>query len=303
MSEGSVNILKKAKEYNKKIIYIIDDDFENMDPMTKEGQYHLAYNPKKHIPILGRNSDSIWVYNNYLRNKFLLLNPNVKIMPIFSNIEYLSNIKVQPRNKKGIIYIGYASGEHNRENLKMALPGLKRILLNYKNKVCFETFFGADKEYIKNTKILEDINNFNNVTSYDSIKNLCNFNKYLQQLQWDIGIAPLQNTLFDIAKTNNKYREYGMLGIPGIYSNVEAYKYDVNPGVNGLLVNNSEVAWYTALKELILDKNKREYIKTNAYNDIYKKYNKKLVLDSYIKEINELLGDRQNGNTSSKTLL
>ena len=288
-TEGSVTILRQIKELHKKIIYITDDDFENIDPTLIEGHECLKFNPKKHIDIFGRHVDQIWVYNSLLKDKFSLLNKNVKLMPSYLTIEEINKIEIIPKDKKGLLYIGYASGIHNRKNLSVAIPGLKRILIDFKDKIYFETFFGTNKYNIEKIGALSGINQFPNVISQDPIIGIKNFHNHLYQKQWDIGIAPLQNDLFNNAKTNNKYREYGMLKIPSIYSNVEAYTSCVTHNINGVLVDNTEEAWYTAIKDLILNSEKREYIKTNAYNDVYKKYNKEIVLNSYITAIKELM--------------
>ena len=50
---------------------------------------------------------------------------------------------------------------------------------------------------------------------------------------WAIGLAPLRDSAENRAKTNNKYREYAALGIPGIYSDMPVYASSVRHGETG----------------------------------------------------------------------
>lgn len=290
ISDNSIQLMEKAKSFNKKIIYITDDDFENIDPSTIEGKRHLEYNPKKNVRILSENSDSIWIYSDWMFKKFIELNKNTKLLPPYTTIDEIIHKKTLNGNNvsRKPIKIGYASNIHNRKNLSVVLPALKRILIEYPKLVKFETFFGNSK-YIIEYNALGDIQYLSNVINLDPVPGIKKFHDALLNRNWDIGIAPLQDTLFNKAKSNNKYREYGMLKIPAIYSNVEAYKSSIINNYNGLMSNNTEYDWYTTIKFLIENPEQRNYIKTNAYSDVYKKYSKEVVLQNYSDALLELL--------------
>ena len=85
------------------------------------------------------------------------------------------------------------------------------------------------------------------VTFFPDMPDYRAFLAFKASRQWDVGLAPLDDNGFTRAKTNNKYREYGGLGIAGIYSNVQPYLGCVTDGVDGLLVPNASAAWLDAL--------------------------------------------------------
>ena len=58
---------------------------------------------------------------------------------------------------------------------------------------------------------------------------------------------------FNRYKSDIKFLDYGVLGIPGVYSNVGPYPASVVHEQTGLLVANQPEAWFAALSRLIED--------------------------------------------------
>lgn len=89
---------------------------------------------------------------------------------------------------------------------------------------------------------------------------------------WDVGLAPLDDNEFTRAKTNNKYREYGALGIAGIYSDVKPYRDCVTHGVDGLLVANESSAWFRALLQLAADRDACAAMGRHAKEGVWRRH-------------------------------
>ena len=70
---------------------------------------------------------------------------------------------------------------------------------------------------------------------------------------WDIGLAPLADTSFNACKSPIKALDYAALGLATIASDLAAYRGSPADGPGGLLVPNTETAWYEALSRLIRD--------------------------------------------------
>lgn len=75
----------------------------------------------------------------------------------------------------------------------------------------------------------------------------------MQELDWDIGLAPMPDTPFHACKHYNKWIEYSSFGIAGVYSDVLPYKGVIRDGVDGLLCENTAAAWTEAIARLIDD--------------------------------------------------
>ena len=90
------------------------------------------------------------------------------------------------------------------------------------------------------------------------------FIQSLYRTTWDFGLAPLNDSLFNLCKTNNKFREYASCHIPGIYTNMPAYSDSVVQEETGLLVPQTTEGWYGGMKRMIEDHSLRHKIKERA---------------------------------------
>ncbi|TFV96493.1 hypothetical protein E4M00_14370 [Leifsonia flava] len=86
--------------------------------------------------------------------------------------------------------------------------------------------------------------------------------------RWDIAVAPLEDTEFNAQKSDLKFLEYTMLGLPTIASDVGPYK---PMAAHGLRLARTEEDWHAALSEALGDRsvylsqavNAREYVEAN----------------------------------------
>lgn len=70
-------------------------------------------------------------------------------------------------------------------------------------------------------------------------------------LNFDIGLAPLEDTPFTACKSNIKWQEYSLMGAATIASRVGPYADTIKHGSDGWLVDNSYESWYNALKVMV----------------------------------------------------
>lgn len=81
----------------------------------------------------------------------------------------------------------------------------------------------------------------------------------------DINIAPLEDTLFNRAKSENKWIESALVKVPTVASNVGAFAKMIQDGETGILCDNTEDAWYSALVKLVESSEARSAIGQRAY--------------------------------------
>jgi glycosyltransferase involved in cell wall biosynthesis len=87
--------------------------------------------------------------------------------------------------------------------------------------------------------------------------------RYYKLIDFDVGLAPLTGTKFDMAKSCLKALEYAALGIPVIASDCEPYRDFVRDGVTGFLVRTAE-EWLDRMYLLVSDPDLRNTMGTKA---------------------------------------
>ena len=88
----------------------------------------------------------------------------------------------------------------------------------------------------------------------------------------DINIIPIENNIFNSAKSENSWVESALVKVPSIASNYGEFQYAIIHNETGLLCSDNK-EWYISLKTLIKNKDLRKTLGENAYNVCKYKYN------------------------------
>ena len=109
-------------------------------------------------------------------------------------------------------------------------------------------------------------------------------------INWDIGIAPLEDNMINKSKSEIKYLEYSSWGFAGVYSDVGPYSRVVDNYKNGILIKNNDCdEWVNSIIYLIENNELYNNIRKNAIEDINANYSLDSFIDSWITQINDLL--------------
>ncbi len=147
--------------------------------------------------------------------------------------------------KSGPLCFGYMGTHTHLQDLLMVLQPLRRFLAQSQGKVRFELIGVADQTMLES--LFEDLP----VTIREVPRNAIRYPEFMEwtasSLGWDFAIAPLRDDRFNAAKSDLKLLDYGVLGVPALFSRVPSFRDSVQDGVTGLLVDNSADAWSNAL--------------------------------------------------------
>ena len=161
----------------------------------------------------------------------------------------------------GLIRIIYGSGTktHNIDFLEAA-PALAAVLKENPN-VRFRIIGYLElPEYFDGVK--------------DRIERIpfCNYTEYLTYLsECDISIAPLENFVFNDAKSNIKYLEASIAKVASVCSPRAAFADVIVNGENGFLADG-EQQWYDAFDTLVKNPKLREDMAQAAYRTVTETY-------------------------------
>lgn len=96
--------------------------------------------------------------------------------------------------------------------------------------------------------------------------------KKLTELSLDISICPLEDNPFNQCKSNIKWMESAMAGVPVVASNVYPYETSIEHGITGFLVKDNN-DWTKYLSKLIDNPELREKMAKAAKEEVLEKYN------------------------------
>ena len=165
------------------------------------------------------------------------------------------------KQEDGLIRIIYGSGTktHNIDFLEAA-PALANILKENPN-VRFRII-----------GYLELPEYFDEVQSQIERIPFCNYTEYLTYLsECDISIAPLENFVFNDAKSNIKYLEASITKVASICSPRAAFADVIVNGENGFLADN-EQQWHEAFDTLIQNSELRDSMAQATYRTVTETY-------------------------------
>lgn len=247
------NYFEQARILGKRTVYVIDDYYEALPRTNTMGKYFAHPEKRKTFADFLKNADIVKVDAPYF-GKLLMekYHSNVAYFPASVDFAWFDQAEKKPKHD-GAVVIGY-EGSNKEQDFVAVVPALIRILNEYGKLIKLE-FYGF---------VPEALRKYPSVTYENPEPDYRTFIRKLYQCNWDIGLAPLEDTPFNHCKTNNKFREYAACGIPGIYSSSPAYTDWVVHGETGILVPHTEEGWYEGLKRLIEDRQLRSKIKVRA---------------------------------------
>lgn len=263
------NFIKLAKEQNKVVLYDIDDlliDRSYTDtvaylktmPETELNSYYegiernqkvlkmcdgaittterLATELKKFVP-------EVYINRNVASEEMLMISDQV-----------LEDVKRKKSNDE-VIRIGYFSGSitHNAD-IQMILPAILKLLEENNNLrfcICGEL------------SLPDELKHLQKQVEYFPFGDWKKLPEMIARV--DINIAPLEQSVFNEAKSENKWTEAALVKVPTIASNVGAFAHMIQDGETGILCENTIEDWYCKLTDLIKKSDYRKKIGEQAY--------------------------------------
>ncbi len=165
----------------------------------------------------------------------------------------------EEKKKRGTVCIGYFSGSitHN-DDIRMILPVLTRIMKKYPQ---------AELHFIGELDIPEELDPVRDRIVARPFVPWEQLPKLIASV--DINIVPLEDTIFNAAKSENKWTEAALVKVPTIASAVGALKQMIENERTGILCNDLK-DWEESLSGLIEDGERRRRLGETAYQHVSK---------------------------------
>ncbi|MFD5021812.1 glycosyltransferase [Paenibacillus sp. NPDC058367] len=262
------DLIKKAKYFNKTVIFDIDDlviDYKYVKQI-KHLETMSTHEMEMYMDGVNRTQKTLSMCDYAITTTARLANelrPYVKEVYINRNVasEKMIELSIQAtknkNNDESRVVLGYFSGSitHN-EDFDLILPVIKNIFTKNKNVYLKIVGFLDLPDQLKE---FEERILFEKFTDWKNLPGLI--------ASVDINLAPLVSSIFNEAKSENKWMEAALVKVPTIASNVGAFKEVVKNKETGILCDGYE-EWESQLTELI---NSREYrceIAKKAFDEV-----------------------------------
>lgn len=249
-TKAAYYIAKIAKQSGLFFCLMMDDDLINKPP------FYRYKGRVKYANKIASLADVIKVTNDQVRDdcvkKF-----SARIVRIDTACKIVgSNIRKRQENIVKIVFA--ANPDHKNAFESYITPILNEIKV--KKKIVIDFIGVAPK-----------VNSEGLTVNYLPIMPLEKYRKHMSHEKYDIGIAVLESNSFTNRKYINKFIEYTIAGVVGIYTNCPLYQQVIVDGVNGFFADNDPQSWkekilYTIENIHLLNqclKNAEDYLKSN----------------------------------------
>ncbi|MCR1957764.1 glycosyltransferase [Thomasclavelia ramosa] len=245
IDEKYTNTIKHLKTLSKEEKDMYDDGVIRMQKTLRMCDYAIT-TTEKLAEELENYCPEVYVNRNVASEKMV-------------QYSLMATDNVKKENDK--IVLGYLSGSitHNVD-FEMILPAVVKIMKKYSNvylKVIGELDVPNELEPFKDRLITSPFVDW--MTLPEIIASL------------DINLAPLEDTIFNEAKSENKWVEAALCKVVTVASNMGAFKQMIVDYETGVLCVNTVESWYDALELLINNDKLRNEIAKNAFNYCIKK--------------------------------
>lgn len=260
--------IKVAKENNKTIFYDIDDlvfdlEYTNQIPIlsTMSKEDRDLYNDG--VIRMGKTLD-LCEYG-IASTKRLQLEMSKRLKDVYINrnvasedmVKYSEVALEEVKKDSNKVIMGYLSGSitHN-DDFKLIMPSIIRLLKKYENlylEIVGLLDLPQEMEEVKEKIITAPFMDWKELP------------KLIRSI--DINLAPLEDSIFNEAKSENKWTEAALVKIPTIASNVGAFKSQIKDQKTGLLFDCEE-EFEEKISRLIEEESYRKEIGQNAYDEV-----------------------------------
>lgn len=235
--------------------YYLDDNFWELAVDNEIGRYYSHPDVRQRVDEVVRDADRVLASTPALREYLERLGARATQVEAFFDLSLVPLLPdVRPTGSS--IRCGFATSADRVADLLPVLPEIVAAL---------DAHPRLEFELIAPT--IAELPDHPRMRRFPVLPNYESYIGFQLERQWDFAIAPLSSSASNRYKSDNKYREYGALGIPGIYQESLPYA-SVEDGRTGLLVGESRRSWRDAIELYIADPALRAMIRRNAREDV-----------------------------------
>jgi glycosyltransferase involved in cell wall biosynthesis len=229
--------VQAANAAGKMTVFEIDDDYWCINPTNPAFQYWQQPGALAGLVEVIRACQRVTVSTEQLGKVLRRFHSDVRVLPNMLPDAYWPT-EAKPPNMTDDLAIGWAGSPTHYEDLADVTRVIPQLLDEYpKLDVWFAGVAPGHFPAHERLNYLEPVE----IEEYAHIL-----------YDFDIGIAPLLDNRFNVAKSDLKLLEYSACGLPIVASRVLPYVESIRPGETALIANNPK-DWLRHLRALLND--------------------------------------------------
>jgi glycosyltransferase involved in cell wall biosynthesis len=241
--------IRVAKGAGKLTVVDLDDDLWNLLPGNPAYGFWARPDTQYLLTACVQEADLLTTTTHYLAQRLSAHNPNAKVLGNMLPGDMWDYPEPKEQSAEKVV-IGWAGSPSHVGDLALIDEAVRQTLDRYPH-VEF-VFMGGPQR--------PEIARHPRITLLPST-DIAGYGRTLGR--FDIGLIPLADTAFNRCKSDLKFVEFSMVGIPSIVSKVEPYLRAVKHGENGFFASSAK-DWLKTLARLIEDPELRRTVGTRA---------------------------------------
>ncbi len=264
--EMAKQFVATVRKLHARFIYTLDDNLLDLN-VDSPWKSWPTDEQRMIVRYFLREADGVIVSTKRLKERFSHLHQRIEVVPnaLDERLFPIGRRVGAQCDDSEVVTVGYMGTRTHLADLMMVLQPLRKVLHAAQGKVRFEVVGVAGAEEIASLfsglpVVFLDADRFAKYPSFIgwAADSLC----------WDIAIAPLEENRFTAGKSDIKFLDYSLLGVPTVCSNVEAYCHTVRNGQNGIVCDNRPESWEEGLTDLVKDRGLRERLASAAREEV-----------------------------------
>ncbi len=248
-------LVERARKDGACLIHSIDDALLDADSVPAAAR-NIVRN-------LCRSAAGVLVSTELLRARLEHLNPNIHVLPnaLDERLFFDDDGPSAPAPKGGLVVGFMGTATHDRD-LMLVVQALRGFLRRHASEAELQVVGGlGDPGWMA---LFDGLPARRLPVPAESVA-YPGFVRWMRRdLRWDIGLAPLEDSALNRAKSDIKFLDYAALGVAGLYSSAPAYAGAVRHLETGVLVGEAPEGWRDALEMLAGDAALRAAIAARA---------------------------------------
>lgn len=243
-------IIKAARHLGKPVLVDIDDWLLDVPIGHVDADFYRTRPRRETIRVALRAADCITTSTQVIAEYCMALGVRVHVLPNAVDCQQFT----KESRREGPLTIAFCGTPSHHEDVPLIASGLQQALHDHAGKVRVVTV-GC---------LIPGLQGQAGYTHHDFVV-ATEYPRLLSDLRIDIGLAPLQDTPFNRAKSDVKYLEYSATGAATIASPVAPYQSTIREDCGLIVDANTTEAWSTAISCLIDQDERRQRLASNAY--------------------------------------